>query len=373
MSSLVHALDYLLQPLTPSTNGETKGQISPREVNILFGDDSYLRHEAYRQFRRQALPDEEVPYGQYDGKTIDWRDIADELATNSLFGGHEARLVVVEQAEDFITKNRESLENYAKAPSQVGTLLLITSKWPTNTRLYKQLAKTGLMIECSAPTLTGRSKGIDEKKIISWLQKRIEIPHGAKLNKNGASELYQLIGPEFGLLDQALAKLALFSEGTKPVSPEIVQTVVGGWRTKTVWDLIDAATEGRTAEAIGQLERLLQAGEHPVALLGQLSWSLRRFATATRLFQEAEKKGRIPIRQALEGAGFRRWPQGALERAENQIKQLGRDRAGSLHRWLLEVDTALKRSHSTPTRGRFVLEQLILNMARRQKTPSPRR
>jgi hypothetical protein len=44
---------------------------------------------------------------------------------------------------------------------------------------------------------------------------------------------------------------------------------------------------------------------------------------------------------------------------------LGRQRAGQLYRWLLELDLALKGSHSQEDRARWALEELVLRMAKR--------
>ena len=129
----------------------------------------------------------------------------------------------------------------------------------------------------------------------------------------------------------------------------------------------------RRQRPLSQLERLLQSVDHPVALFGQFSWSLRRFAAATRLFQRAERQGKQA--EAPRGSGGRRIPRlaqkGTLQRAERQLIQMGRDRAGQLYRWLLEADLALKGSHSSPDRARFVLEQLILRLAKQSSRRVP--
>jgi DNA polymerase III subunit delta len=145
-----------------------------------------------------------------------------------------------------------------------------------------------------------------------------------------------------------------------------VQEIVGGWRGKTIWELVDAAAAGESGEALAQLDRLLHAGEHPLALVGSLAWSLRRYAAATRIFQQAERAGqKISLREALTQAGFRDWPIGSVAAAEKRLQQLGRQRAGQLYRWLLELDLALKGSHSADDRARWALEELVLKMAKR--------
>jgi DNA polymerase-3 subunit delta len=174
-----------------------------------------------------------------------------------------------------------------------------------------------------------------------------------------------LVGAELGLLDQELAKLALFCEQDDEVGVELVRQVVGGWRTKTTWELLDAVLDGHAAAAVGQLERLLQAGEAPQAIAGAVFWSLRRFADAAQAVLEAEDAGRkISLPAALQQAGFKNWPQGALQQAERQIRQIGRIRAGRLYGQLLALDLALKGSHSTPTRTRWALEQFIFSLSR---------
>jgi len=321
---------------------------------------------ALRAIRCQVLGDAEAPFESFDGNAAEWRDVHDELATVGLFGGGR-RLAVIDDAEDFVGRYRDKLEQYAERTKSKNVLVLNVGTWASNTRLFKILDQHGLQIECRVPQkpTSGKTKVIDEPRLLSWLTSWSQSCHQVKLAPKAARLLLDLVGPELGLLDQDLAKLALFTQPGGQISPEMVQEVVGGWRAKTVWEMLDAACDGKAAEALVELERLLQSVDHPVALFGQFSWSLRRFAAATRLFERAERQGKRPkLREILESAGFRDWPKGTLQRAEGQLLQMGRDRAGQLYRWLLEADLALKGSHSTPDRSRFILEQLILRLAK---------
>ena len=99
----------------------------------------------------------------------------------------------------------------------------------------------------------------------------------------------------------------------------------------------------------------------PIALLGQISASLRRFAAATRLVEQAEATRRpITLRQALEQAGLKPF---LLGKAEGQLRQLGRTRASNLYHWLLNADLALKGTSSSAIRSRLVLEELIVRLS----------
>jgi DNA polymerase-3 subunit delta len=127
--------------------------------------------------------------------------------------------------------------------------------------------------------------------------------------------------------------------------------------------------DGHVADAMLQLDRLLSSGEQPIGILGQISASLRRFAAATRLVLQAETAGRrASLREVLQQAGVKPF---VLQRAERQIRQLGRQRGGQLYRWLLQADLDLKGESTMPPR--VILERLIVRLAATQEPAGKRR
>ena len=353
MANVAHAFDFL-----------TDEDVIIPPACAAIGDDRFLKGLVLAELQRR-LVDEDGAITQFEGGRVPWRDVVDELCTVSLFGAGP-RVVVVSDADEFVSNHRAQLEGLASQPLRSGCLILDLKSLASNTRLYKILAKDGMLIECRAPqTKRGRTTYLDEKRLLSWLCQWATSTHHIHLQPGADEELLQLVGPELGRLDQELAKLALFCEQDAEITAQLVQQVVGGWRTKTTWELLDAALDGHAAEAMVQLERLLQAGEAPQAIAGAVLWSLRRFANAAQLVVEAEHAGRrITLPAALEQAGFKKWPQGAMQRAERQLRQIGRERASGLYGQLLSLDLAMKGSHSTPPRARWAIEQLILSLSR---------
>ena len=352
MGHTLHVFDFLKQPPVPAP------------VEVLFGDEPFLKQLAVRRIQQQVWPDDEPLVARFDGTSVAWRDVHDELSTVSLFNPSGLRMAVVQDADDFVQEHRARLETYVEGPEKRGVLVLDVTKWAANTRLYKLVDKLALQIECRAPqTDQGRQKVVDQAKLIEWLIAWAENQHSVHLAKNAAALLVEIIGPEFGLLDQEIAKLALYAGIHGKVTEKLVREIGGGWRAKTAWEVIEAAISGNAAEAFTQLDRLLQSGEVVPAIFGPVSWSLRRFAAATRIFQRAERRGRpIALPEAMEQAGFFKWPANAMQTAERQIKQMGRERTAQLHRWLLETDLALKGSHSSPELSRLALEHLIVRL-----------
>jgi DNA polymerase III subunit delta len=336
----LHATEYL----------DAEDRQPPASVCVLFGDDSFLKRQVGRCLRRGVLGEDEADFSltTFPGPTAMLADVLEELSTLAMFGSR--RLVVVEEADEFVTRFRSELEDYVSRPKAKGVLALEVKSWPANTRLYKAVAATGLAIECTAPP---------GARLARWLVTWAKNVHHTKLSQPVAEQLVEMVGPELGLLDQELAKLALAATDAGQITSAMLQQLVGSWRAKTAWEMLDAALDGKTAEALTQLDRLILAGEHPVAILAQISASLRRLAAATRVILAAEASGRrVAVRDALAHAGVKGF---VLEKSERQLRRLGRHRGGRLYRWLLEADMHLKGDSSLPPRT--VLERLLVQIS----------
>jgi DNA polymerase-3 subunit delta len=335
----LHAFDYLAQP----------DKHPPRPVCVAYGDDLFLRRQVLLGIRRAVLGEDEGDFSltAFEGASAELRDVVEELDTMAMFGAQ--RLVVVEEADEFVSRYREALEGYVAKAGRGGILLLDVKTWPATTRLYKAIDAQGLAIDCSAPAAA---------RLKRWLGDWAKQAHEVQLSLHAAEMLVELVEPELGLLDQELAKLALLA-ADKKITPELIQKYVGGWRAKTTWEMLDLALDGNVPEAMRQIDRLLASGEVPIGLLGQISSSLRRLAAATRLILRSEAAGRkVAVGSALQQAGVKPF---VVQKAERQLRRLGRQRGSQLYRWLLETDLDLKGDSPMPPR--LVLERLIVRLA----------
>jgi DNA polymerase-3 subunit delta len=318
--------------------------------------------------------DADAPVSQFDGsdKPPEWRDVMDEIATASLFGGGP-RVVELREADSFVSTFRQRLEDFVTKGKAHGVLVLEVSEFPGNTKLAKMAVESpATVIDCRPPTKTvGKNKVTDEAVIARWLTDWAKSQHEAQLTSDAAKLLLEFTGPVFGVLVQDIAKLALFVTKGQKITPEMVQDIVGGWKAKTMFELGDAVADGNAADALAQLDHVLQAGEHPLAITGALAWSLRRYALATRIYREKKHLGmNPPLREVLLEAGFKDWPIGTLAKAESRLKQISSRRAGQLYRWLLELDLALKGTHSNERRARWAVERLFLRLAKSGPRPA---
>jgi DNA polymerase-3 subunit delta len=229
----------------------------------------------------------------------------------------------------------------------MGVIVLDVKSWKSNTRLAKVIPDQAT-IKCEA---------LPVRSLASWCSRWAKARHGKQLTPDAASLLVELIGPEMGILDQELAKLAIYVGDLPAIGPADVDRLVGHSRVETAWQMLDAVAAGNAAQALRILQHLFDQGEEPIALLGAMSWQLRRIAQAARLQQQG-----TALSAALSRAGL---PPFKLNQVEQQLRHLG-PRAFQLYDWLREVDLGLKSSGQLP--AQVLLERLLIKLAAR---PSP--
>ena len=105
------------------------------------------------------------------------------------------------------------------------------------------------------------------------------------------------MGNDPGLLDQEVRRLALLTPNNK-IDVNLIKENVGYWKQEKVWNLIDVALEGKTSEALQQLDKLLLAGESPIGILAQLGFTLRKLSAVNQILLNLEEYKNVLINEA---------------------------------------------------------------------------
>ena len=295
-----------------------------------------------------------------DGLTARWIDIKDDLSTASLFDMGEKRTIVIRDADKFVSSHRAEIEGYLGKPGTAARLVLQLESLASNTNVYKTLNKSHHLLQCTAET--GQKTGVTAAARRKFLTGYVAGRHQAKLASTAADALVEMIGHDIGFLDTEIAKLALYLEPGGTIDESLVRDIVAGWQGKTIWQITEAISSGNAAEALKQLDKLIDGGQPAVALLPQIAWSLRRLGLATAAHMRAERSGRTQrLEDSLSKAGINRPHE--ITRSIADLKRMKRDKASQLLAWLLDADLRLKGTHSSDGRDRFLLEQFVLKLA----------
>ena len=328
----MHAVEFLKQP---------PAEMAP--VVVLSGGQRHLKQAALAVLRQRIIADDDTCLTRFSGREAQLQSVSDELHTVSMWG--DRRLVIVDDADEFVTKHRAGLEKLVEKPAKKSVLVLDVTTWTKSTRLYKQVASKGLDIECS------ELKG---PQLLKWLQETTKETYGQTLARDAAALLIELVGEELGLLDTELAKLASYVGAKAQIEIDDVKSLVGGWRTETTWAMTDAVRDDDLTFALHALDQLLGAGEPPMKLLGGITYVFKKFAVATDLSRNNS------LDQALRQAGV--FP-GAVNAGQTYLRRLGRIKAERLLQRLVNVDAGLKGASPLP--DRIQLERLLMELAGR--------
>jgi DNA polymerase III subunit delta len=219
-------------------------------------------------------------------------------------------------------------EATARDPS---VLVVIASHPDRRARWVKAFGDA--VVECEAPRAA--------REIAAFARAEAER-QGVALERGADAALAERIGPQLQLLRMEIAKLALLAGPGAAVSRAHVGVGTALAAEEPIWDLTDAIGEGRTADALRVLARLLGAGEPPPVLLGALVSHFRRLV---RVASGAEVAGPPFVRKKLASQAKRYWA--ARLRAA----------LGALH----ETDLALKGAGAL--RPELALERVVIALA----------
>lgn len=330
----MHALELLRNP--------ADAPVKP--VYAVYGDEVFLRREVLELIVRTSLKgeDDELAVSRFMGDHATLADVLDEVRTLPFFA--KCRVVIVDDADPFVTAHRKELEEYVDHPSSGGILVLAVKSWPSNTKLAKGVERTGLAVDC---------KGPGEPELAPWLLQFARSRFKTHLDNDAARLLVDLVGPEIGLLVAELEKLAIYVGERAKIHRDDVSRMVGGGRIESVWKTIDAATTGRGDLALEFLDGLLASGEPEVRFLAAISVSLMRVHHAGRL-----RRARVGLEAACRDSGIRPF---AVEQTRQQHAHLGPSRVDRLPALLLQADLDIKGSSTLTPRA--VLERLLVELS----------
>lgn len=327
----MHATEFL-----QSTPADLPGVIA------LIGDERALKVRVETAITGVVLPDEDDAPTKLAGRDAVMKAVRDELLTVSMWG--DRRVVIIEEAADFVSENRGALEKYAEKPAKKGMLILDVKSMPKNTRLYKTINKSGLVVECSE--LKGAA-------LIGWIQNTAKDRFEKTIPRDAAGLLVELAGGSLGLIDQELSKLASYVGGQSQIDAEAVRRLVGGWKAKTTWAMTDAVRDNRLPDALEALDSLLDSGESPYRLVGGVAYVFRKLALATEIARQG-----LPLKTALKQAGA--FPN-EIDPASRYLRRIGRPQAERISDLLMTADSALKGGSRLSERAQ--LELLLVQLS----------
>lgn len=350
---------------------QTLAKGPPAPLWLVTGEDLWAVEEAIRKITRAAVPD------PTDTMAVTRLDMAegrkgakDVVGACRAMGLFTSRLAVIVRAAELLDKKneeRDELARYCAAPIPTTTLILkAAGQDPKSgkalgldkrTALFKALKKNGVVLEFG---------GLKAWEAAKWLDRRLS-DLGHRTEPGVANTVVELVGTQLLRLHNVSEQLSLYVGPRAEIRQVDVEVALAATRSHSVFELIDAVTDGQDRALMRHLHAMIEHGESPFGILTMVIRHFRQLTLATEVIARGGRDA--DVQQAIGVHPFvakklteqaRRFPLPLLRRGFEDF---------------LRADLQVKSSRIGPE---LVLEQLLLGLAdaargrRRQGAPARR-
>ena len=225
---------------------------------VVYGEELFLANQAMKQLREklEGTQGDELDVIHFNGKTVELSEVLDEVRSFGLM--QQYKLVIVDDADDFVKKYREQLERYAEEPVDIATLALRPKSWNNSWRLSKAAAKVGQVIKCEA---------MSEQDVEKWLGGYAKSAHGLTLSMGAVGMLVDRLGTDLSRLDTEVGKLAVSVGEGESIDEARIEALVGRASNDDPWVIQEALLSGNPERAVRTLRELIELARQPEQLI----------------------------------------------------------------------------------------------------------
>ena len=157
----------------------------------------------------------------------------------------------------------DRLAEYAKAPIDSTTLILVAQKLDGRRKLVALAKKQGFVVDCAQ---------VEGRQLPGWIRARAKLK-GHTIENDVCDLIAEIAGPDLSYLDDVLERLSLYVGVGAPITEEAVGVNVTRVRLADTWDLVDAASTKDLGRVLALLADVYDPRDRGLPLVGAIAWS----------------------------------------------------------------------------------------------------
>jgi DNA polymerase-3 subunit delta len=342
------------------TRDNLREQLKRREiapVYVLFGAETYLRDKAAKYIADLCFSEGEMRDFNETEFSLDVSDnIKSALSAAEQLPMMAAKRVIritdvrvsTSAMKDTLKEDAEQiLTEYLKRPSQSSVVIFVADELNGTRKLAKLLTGNSVAVEF---------KRLDDAGLRKWASDHIRDA-GSEADEQTIRHLVNMAGDDVRRLTNEIEKLSAAALPGKLITKGLVDSLVPNSRELSNFGLTDNLVAGRNAHAIRILQKILDDGTEPLALLGLISSNYRRLFIAKEMFALGASRSDVISASKAFGSGQDAFL--SLARRVETAKLVS-----AIDR-IAKTDLAIKTSvgGSGPTGSRLQLEMLVCELA----------
>ncbi|MBX3243854.1 MAG: DNA polymerase III subunit delta [Acidobacteria bacterium] len=265
------------------------GQLRP--VYVLFGAETYLRNAAAKHIADLAFGEGDMRDFNDDEYSLTRTEALNDalaaaeqmpmMASRRVIRISDVRVAATAQKDTLKEDNEEALSAYLERPSPDTIVIFIADELSGNRKLSKLLLKYAAAVEF---------KQLFGAELERWAQKEFTTLNST-VDEKALKNLLFLVGPDLNRLSNEIAKLSTASLPGGQVTQSLIDLLVERSNETDHFQLTEHLMAGRSKEALSVLQKILDDGAEPLALLGLIAFNFRKLATTVgRVNPEQLKK-----------------------------------------------------------------------------------
>jgi len=305
-------------------------------IVVLTGANNFLLRKQLRE-QVNAFVDEhgDLALERLDGETVDFNRVHEALSSVPFLSSKKMVILSDASSNKALT---EHIDELLASADETTDFIIVEAKLDKRSVYYKSLKKQKNYNEYVEP---------DDYSLVKWLNEEAKA-RGGDLSTADARSIVDRVGSNQQLLSNELEKLILYRP---KIDSEVISLLIEPSPRSTVFDMLEAAFNGRTKRALELYGEQRQLRKDPQAMIALIAWQIHILAlikvAGQRSPGEIAKEGRVNPFVVNKSISI------AKRLSTQQIKDL-------IHETLL-LDIALK---SQPIDADSALKNLLLKISK---------
>ncbi len=243
-------------------NEEIKsGQL--KKVYLLYGEEAYLKKMYKDRLRKAVLPEgDTMNYAYYEGKNVNVKEVIDLAETLPFFA--DRRLIILENTGLFKSAATD-LADYVKEIPETSCLVFIETEVDKRGKMFKVVKAEGRVTELPFQ---------DEKTLKRWILGFVKKEQ-KQITESTLNHFLDKVGTDMENIQGELEKLFCYTQGKPEITVEDVEAICVTQITNRIFDMVNAAAEGRQREALDLYYDLIALKEPAMRILYLLTRQVR--------------------------------------------------------------------------------------------------
>jgi DNA polymerase III subunit delta len=254
----------------------------PPSAILLYGQEQGLITKQVEILRNQVIKDPGA--ADFDAETFFAENLDEERFISACQGFpflSKKKFILLKEADRANPETKKTVLNYLKKPSETTLMVVQAGNMEAKNPLRKgfETSKTAWAIPFYP--LEGRA-------LSGWIAGQLQ-EGDYRVDADAIQYLSQRLDGDTMAATSELEKLKLFLGEKRQIGLDEAMAVVGETVQYSAFGLASATANGKTGAAMHILDKLLESGEEPLALLGILALRLRRIIQGQALLNAGEQ------------------------------------------------------------------------------------